>query len=59
MTTEKAILSFVCIPPGLLIIQKGWPFFRHKLKVGVIVIEHGNGPGKCVSNVQAFLPLPT
>jgi hypothetical protein len=52
MTTEKAILSLVRIPPSLFIIQKGWPFFCHKLKVGVIVIEHGNGPGKGISNVQ-------
>jgi len=50
MTTEEAMLCFVGIPPSLLIIQKGWPFFCHELEVGIVLVKHGNCPGRGVSN---------
>lgn len=59
MTAEQAILSSVCIPPSLFIIQKGWPFFCHKLKVRVIVVKLGDGPGRCVSDVYDGMALLT
>ena len=59
VTVEQANSSFLHIPPSLFIIQKGWPFFCNKLKVRVIVVKHGNGPGKHVSSVHGGLALPT
>jgi len=59
MTTEKATFWFFCIPPSFFIIQKGWPFLCHKLKVGVVVVKHGNGTGESVSNVHGGQASPT
>jgi len=59
VTTEKAILSLSCIPPSFFVIEKGWPFFSHKLEVRIIVVKHGDGPGKDVSSEQGGPALPT
>ena len=52
MATEKAIFSLFHIPPSCFVIQKGWPFFCHKLEIRVIVVEHADGPSVGVRDVH-------